>query len=589
MENKKFRFFNFLLIRKLGFFVFCFCAFIFTLCFFRVQAASGATLYFSPSSGNFSVGNILTTSVLVDTQGKAINNSDAIITFPTDLLEVVSISKSGSIFSLWVEEPAFSNSQGTVTYNGGLPTPGYNGSAGKIISIGFRVKNAGAATLVYSSAAVRANDGFGTDILGTRGQAQFNLILEERPTQQPSAVPIPTGTPGAPKISSPTHPNSDRWYANSSATFTWPISGDITATRLLFGKIPVATPSVLYIPPIDQKTTDKLEDGIWYFHAQLKNNAGWGGISHFRFQIDTEKPDRFDIRLVEREDLTDPEVKMIFDAHDKTSGIDHYEVEIDGVSAEDWRDDGSHIYQTPVLKAGKHTLIAKAVDTAGNFLANSIDFSIDSLKAPIITDYPKELTSGEILIIKGETYSQSQVFLWLQKDDQKSESFEIKSDKDGKFTFISEKGLADGTYTAWATVRDSRGAESSPSNEVKIIVSPSAFITIGKFAIGFFAILIPFIVLVIILILIIIYIWYKYLMLKKRLRKQVREAEAALHKSMDLLKESMREQIKTLEKARTRRQLTEEEEQVIKRLRKDLDAAEKIVKKEIEDIEDEVK
>ncbi len=44
-----------------------------------------------------------------------------------------------------------------------------------------------------------------------------------------------------------------------------------------------------------------------------------------------------------------------------------------------------------------------------------------------------------------------------------------------------------------------------------------------------------------------------------------------------------------IEKTRTKRQLTEEEEKIVKQLRKDLDDAEKFVRKEIEDIEKEVK
>ena len=44
-----------------------------------------------------------------------------------------------------------------------------------------------------------------------------------------------------------------------------------------------------------------------------------------------------------------------------------------------------------------------------------------------------------------------------------------------------------------------------------------------------------------------------------------------------------------LEKTKTKRQLTEEEEKIINRLKKDLDDTEKFVRKEIEDIEKEVK
>ena len=75
---------------------------------------------------------------------------------------------------------------------------------------------------------------------------------------------------------------------------------------------------------------------------------------------------------------------------------------------------------------------------------------------------------------------------------------------------------------------------------------------------------------------------------KKKLQEGVREAEGALHKAFDMLREDISEQILMLKKAQTQRQLTEEEEKIIKQLRKDLDDAEKFVRKEIEDIEKEV-
>ena len=78
-------------------------------------------------------------------------------------------------------------------------------------------------------------------------------------------------------------------------------------------------------------------------------------------------------------------------------------------------------------------------------------------------------------------------------------------------------------------------------------------------------------------------------MFRKKLKKEVREAESALHKAFGLLKDNIREQVKMLEKTRAKRQLTEEEDKVVKQLKKDLDDAEKFVRKEIEDIEREMK
>jgi len=164
--------------------------------------AEAATLYFSPASGNQTAGNIMNVNVLVNTQGQSINSADTIITYPINYLEVVSISKSGSIFSLWVEEPTFSNGSGTINLSGGLPTPGYNGTAGKIIGITFRLKNAGTASLIFSSASVRANDGYGTDVLQSTSPASYSITapvkVEPLPVPEPTPVPVVPPKPVTP-------------------------------------------------------------------------------------------------------------------------------------------------------------------------------------------------------------------------------------------------------------------------------------------------------------------------------------------------------------------------------------------------------
>ena len=560
---------------------------LFVFLMFGARAANAATLYFSPSSGNFSVGDILTTNIFVNTQGQSINNSDAVINFPAGLLEIVSVSKSGSIFSLWVEDPVFSNSAGTITFNGGLPAPGFNGTAGKFLSVVFRVKSAGTASLLFSSGAVRANDGYGTDILQTKMQAQFTLISEDRPIAPP---PTALGAPQAPVISSSTHSDSNKWYVESDAKFTWNLPSGVTGTRLLAGKIPSVVPTTAYMPAISSKELPDLADGIWYFHVRLQNSAGWGDTSHFRFQIDTEKPSSFDIQEIKRDDLTNSRVAFKFSAKDKTSGIDHYEVQIDTGSPYVWRDGGSGVFETPILGSGKHVLIAKAIDKAGNSLANSVEFVIEALESPTITDYPRELASGEILTIKGKTkYPDASINIFLQHEKDEPKSYSMKSDKDGKFIFVAEDRLSSGIYTAWAEVVDEKGARSEPSEKVTIAVERPALLRIGSWAVVFLSVLIPLIALILTLVYLTWHWWHKFATMRKKIKKEIREAEQALHKAFDLLKEAIREQIKMLEKAKSKRQLTEEEEKIIKQLKRDLDDAEKFVKKEIEDIEKEMK
>lgn len=556
--------------------------------FFIILAPAGvnaATLYFSPSSGNYTVGNILSTSVLVNTQSQAINNADAVINFPASLLEVISLNKSGSLFTLWVEEPAFSNSAGVISFNGGLPTPGFNGSAGRLLNITFRVRNTGLASLVFPSGAVRANDGFGTDVLQTTSQAQFNLVSEERPVVSPPSL----GTPQAPAVSSPTHPDSGKWYSKSTATFNWQVPSGVDAAKLLVGRIAIVEPAVLYIPPINQKIIEDLADGVWYFHVQLRNNVGWGTAAHFRFNIDTQNPERFDIKLSSEEDLLSPRVKFIFEASDRTSGIDHYEVQIDGKSpSEIWRDDGTHEYEAPPLDPGTHILVAKAVDRAGNSLSNSVEFTVKALDAPVIIEYSPELEIGDILVIKGKTYPDSEVTVWLQRENDSPATRVVKSDARGDFSFVFDTRLSEGVYKFWAQVKDKRGAQSSFTEKFNVAVRKTPIIRFGFWLIDFVSIVIILVALIVLLILIIWYSWHKFKTFKKRLEKEVFEVEHAVHKAFKALRSDIHDQLKRLEHAKTKRELTEEEEAVERTFRAHLDTAEKYIEKEIEDVEKEV-
>lgn len=349
-------------------FALSFCALIFAFCI-SAKVANAATLYFSPSSGNFTVGNLLSTSVLVNTQAEAINNSDATINFPAGLLEVVSVSKSGSIFSLWVEEPAFSNSAGIITFNGGLPTPGFNGTAGKIVNIVFRVKSAGSASLIFSSAAVRANDGYGTDVLRARANAQFNLVAVGVPPTAPPVAPAVV-VPAAPKVSSETHPDPTKWYANNNPSFGWALTKDITGVNVLADRNANTNPGTRSDGIFKTYNYKDFDEGSWYFLIRLRNSVGWGAITHFGFNIDTEAPTAIEAYFTDTDQSnTRPTIKL--SAIDTMSGVDYYEIYANNTTST-WRDDGTGQYQLDTLPAGSHKINITAYDKAGNSVSTEL-------------------------------------------------------------------------------------------------------------------------------------------------------------------------------------------------------------------------
>jgi len=545
-------------------------------------AAEAATLYFSPSSGSHAVGTTFSVSIYVSSADQAMNAASGVISFPQDKLEATSLSKTGSIFTLWVQEPSFSNSAGTINFEGIVLNPGFTGAAGKIITINFRAKAAGSALVNFSSGSVLANDGKGTNILTSLGNAQFSLgyvgpTVPEATT--PSAV---SGAPSAPQISSPTHPDPNKWYAKKDAKFTWSLPSDVTSVRLLVGKIPAAIPTVVYTPAINEKEVTNLDDGIWYFHVQLRNASGWGEISHFRFQIDTQPPEPFEIKFVDGKETTHPQPTLAFETTDEMSRIDYYEVKIDQEPPIKIKETE---YKMPVQILGEHTVIVKAVDKAGNYTLAMTEINVLPIEAPIITDYPRELLPGSILSIKGTALPEVTIRVYIQKDEKEIKTGEIKSDKEGRWTYIEVEPVEKGIYEVWAEAIDSSGAKNRSLEKVTILVSPPAFIRIGKLAIDYLMTIITLLVLILILVLGVIWSWQKIKERRKKMRKEISEAEKALYQAFKALKQETEEQVAKLD---GKSGLNEREKKICDDLKEALKISEKFIGKEIKDIEKEL-
>lgn len=173
------------------------------------QILSAATLSFSPSLKTVNAGDTFSVNVVVDSSDQEMNAASGVVTFPTDILEAKSVSKLGSIISLWVKEPTFSNSEGIVTFEGILLGPGYKGAQGKILTIAFKAKKTGQASIAYTNASILANDGSGTNILYAVKPATLSL------------VPAPE-KPSAPKAEQPLEQKLANTFSISTTTNTDP-------------------------------------------------------------------------------------------------------------------------------------------------------------------------------------------------------------------------------------------------------------------------------------------------------------------------------------------------------------------------------
>ncbi|MDO8583867.1 MAG: hypothetical protein Q7R83_01680 [bacterium] len=348
--------------------------------------AQAASLYLSPASGTYTIRQNFTVNVNVASADQAMNALSGTVSFPTDRLQVASISKGGSIMSLWVAEPSFSNSAGTISFEGVVLNPGYKGSGGRVLSITFRGTKLGPAAVRFSGGQILANDGQGTDITKGLGGGTYTINPEkekppvekspEKPPEVQPPEPVVTGVPGMPVIRSSTHPSSDTWYLNRDLIASWDLPAGVKGVSVSVDNNTNTTP----VSTLDQVTSTisipQLEDGIWYVHLRLKNAMGWSPLAHFRVQIDGGVPN-----LILKELPTDrlaPTAKFQIQATDSASGIARHELQIDGGQKMLWKDPGTHLYMTDEVDIGKHTLSVTVTDLAGNTSTKSADFFIQT-------------------------------------------------------------------------------------------------------------------------------------------------------------------------------------------------------------------
>jgi hypothetical protein len=179
-----------------------FVAAVFIGAFIFAGNARAASLYLSPSAATYRVGETFQVSMFVSSADQAMNACESAISFSTDKLEVISVSTKNSIFSLMVENPTFSNANGVVNFSGIVLNPGYTGKSGRLVTINFKAKALGKATVSIGSAQVLANDGQGTNILSSRGSGTYTIVekavtppAEPKPTPAPSPATTPAPAP----------------------------------------------------------------------------------------------------------------------------------------------------------------------------------------------------------------------------------------------------------------------------------------------------------------------------------------------------------------------------------------------------------
>lgn len=344
-------------MKKSTFYSSIFCLILLSIFYFlNSTPAQAANLRLSPGSGNFLVGSTFDLSIILDTKGAPINLTEVELFFPPDKLQITSPSVGKSIIEFWPTPPVFSNQEGRLYFAGGSPSPGINTSEGVVLTLTFRVISTGEAEARFGGrTSVLANDGKGTEVLNQASSAFFRL-----------SFPPPLG----PAISSPTHPDQERWYKDNHPVFIWPKGEGAEAYSFKIDRDPAGIPNTVADSAEATASFTDLENGIWYFHLREKARGVWGGASAYVVKIDNEAPASFRINISPGARTSNQSPILRFFTTDALSGLDRFEMKIIPLSPVEttealfFRTDSP--YRATNLKPGRYQIIVRAFDKAGN-------------------------------------------------------------------------------------------------------------------------------------------------------------------------------------------------------------------------------
>jgi len=557
---------------------------LFSLSLTKSALADGASLFLSPASESFLIGDTFSVEVKVDTGGIPINAAHAHIHFSSEELEVANISKENSIFSLWPGEPAvFDSDEEYIYFAGGLPQPGFNG-IGKIITIQFKAKKEGFVGLDLCETKVLACDGEGTDVLVFIKEAKYS-IQEKAPLIGMEPKILPGQLPPAPQIFSSTHSLQEEWYNNNNIGFQWKLVPEVTGISFVLDNNPDTIPDINPEARSESKNYENVEDGVWYFHLRLANEEGWGSPAHYKAQIDVSPPEPFEITIDNGGDPTNPSPNLYFETDDEISGIKYYKFKIGEERFSKLMVAQINPFSLLHLIPGEHLITVWAADQAGNNVETEAVIGIEPITTPQIILWPEFHVSGEeVFYIEGKALPETQIMIFLKKDGQEIKKWQVQANTQGEWSFFTKELIKSGTYYLSAQTEDKRGAVSNISDSYEIKISLSG-ISLGSLIISHRTLALILLLIVFLGVIITGYFACKIRRTKKILRKETREAEEILHRTFDDLKKEIEKRIEMFD---SQPGFSKKEREVYEDLKKVLNVSEESIRKEIRDVEKEL-
>ncbi|MFW5907297.1 MAG: NosD domain-containing protein [Candidatus Natronoplasma sp.] len=221
------------------------------------------------------------------------------------------------------------------------------------------------------------------DQIGSDGIGDDPYEAETFTDDHPLTKPVPT-----PHVRID-NPEDGDFISKTSITANW--TGMYRFTDTLWYEVKLDDRGWKDVEQDTEYELNDLEEGVHDLSVRVKDGDGNSFVNTNSFTVDITEPSveiisPEDGKTFGREDLT-----LEWNGSDELSGIDHYEVVLDGGSVYEGENESCNISG---LEDGSHTVEVWAHDKAGNSGAEHVDFSIDTAPPDLRIKTPKE---GDVL------------------------------------------------------------------------------------------------------------------------------------------------------------------------------------------------
>lgn len=388
----------------------------------------------------------------------------------------------------------------------------------------------------------------------------------------------------SPNVYSNSYPDTNKWYSTKAAVFSWELPEDVLAVSTLYDEESDSVPQKVYTPPISEKQFTVDSDGEHYMHVQFKYASGWGDITHYKFMVDTVKPESISVHFNESNLTSDPTPTVTILSNDSLSGLGHITISIDNNREYIYPISVNSEYTLPYTTPGDHIATIKAFDKAGNYITTTVEYIVKEIEAPIITNYTKNPQTKNIFELSGKTYPNSKLEILFKSENNKLYKFFVQSNTLGEFKYSEILSLKPGIYEMYLRAVDSNLASSQFTLPITVVVEYSSFMKIGMFIINWLSLII---VLIIASVASLATLWYSivnFSQFRKKVKRNLSEVENTLKLNIASLRRDTEEFHDILVKAEKKRDLTKEEKSILKKFKKRLDTIEKEMERKLNKI-----